>query len=138
MKKLLNFCSFLFVIALLNSCAGNDEVEDNVVDNPSAGILGTWLLTGLTVNGTYEDTPEDEGDTFLEFKQNGSLVLTSDGEVENGSYTLNGNKITITSYGESETYTITELTSSSMKLFGKGDVDENPGEDEVYIHLSKQ
>lgn len=137
--KTKTFFSLLFsCLFIFSSCSEDDEA---IIDNPEmlSKIQGKWLLDGLTVNDNdFEEWPEEAGDTYFTFKPGGTLVVSDSFGDQTGTYELNGDKkITISIDGETNIFSITELTATKLRLSGRGDVDEEPGDDEVTFHFSK-
>lgn len=110
---------FILLVIALSACKEDAEI--------SAPIVGKWngrqadfkinpsgIIPAFTLH-------EDELPVALEFKSDGKLVLTeNNGTSKTGSYTQSGQQLTITIdytfelIEMSGTYTITELTSTSL------------------------
>jgi uncharacterized protein (TIGR03066 family) len=96
-------------------------------------VIGKWTVTKYETVTVVEgnknsstDTPDVQ--TTLEFKSDGKVVGESDGTY-NGTWKLEGNQLTIVgldmTYGDTETFTVQEATSSSLKLNSKYSVNAN-------------
>ena len=114
--------AFLFTATFFTACDDDD-------DNAFPSIAGKWAgdKTELTIKVEGVPTPVNEtDDSFagkVEFKQNGTAVYSEDGEVINGTWSQNGNKLMLSIPDDSEEidmsgeYTIQEITGSRLKLF---------------------
>jgi hypothetical protein len=125
-------CFFLF-----SSCSADDETSENKNSEIQTQLLGNWLYEGLTVNGEFEEPPVEEGAVFYEFKAGGVFIERYENVSETGTYKLTGNKLSLSIDSETEVYEITKINNSELDLFGKFDVDEEEGLDEVTFHLIK-
>lgn len=108
-------------------------------------IIGKWIATqdissttysgfGEAEDGTFTDTTYYEADEYyLEFHDNGTVNIVGydedTGEPENdlGTYTINDDKLVITSDGESIEFTIKKIDKKELQLFmtlsfGMGDL----------------
>lgn len=129
--------SMLFSCFFFMSCSSDDDLPEND-DNPLLSQLrGTWLLEGLSADDVYEDWPQEMGVIHYEFRPGGVLVLTWDEDSEFGTYSLNGDKLTIEAGDAPDTYTIRKLNSAELQLFILEDVDDQPGDEEVSIYFSR-
>lgn len=120
MKKMRLTYVLLIALMILSSCS-NDDNNDNATE---ASIIGTWNGVSSTFNGENTGIPDNSivkftSDNKTEFIYEG---FGNSGEdiTETGSWTLNGNTLTITwtdSDPGLETYilTINELTETSLK-----------------------
>lgn len=120
MKKVLSIVAALIMISVgFISCKGTNEIEVNK-------LIGKWFWTSVQVfektqgeehNYTYDYTEEG---LYYEFLSDGKYVMTQlgEGEVDSGSWTLAKNTLTLKRRDskENEVWTISELTSTSMKL----------------------
>lgn len=120
MKKMRLTYVLLIALMILSSCS-NDDNNDNATE---ASIIGSWNGVSSTFNGENTGIPDNSivkftSDNKTEFIYEG---FGNSGEdiTETGSWTLNGNTLTITwtdSDPGLETYilTINELTETSLK-----------------------
>lgn len=120
---------FLSVLTLGLSVASCSSDDDN--NGGSASIEGKWELTqvGGVLNGQefLEDVEKDGGcsSQTYEFTNDGKFKETNyesvngkcEGETDNGTWTMNGNKITIKYTGETEGETSeTDISGNKLKL----------------------
>ena len=107
MKKFL-FLSMAMIMAILSlglTACGDDKDEP---EGTNADLVGTWKMTGT--EGGYSYT------SYVQFTKDGKFnnveIYTEDGETEvevvKGTYTVNGDVITITENydGEVDTYSV--------------------------------
>ncbi len=125
MKKLVVLFVSVFSISMFVSCNSDD-------DGGSAPIEGKWAFskTGIVVDGQevlidYEHNELSCGKDYFEFLANGIMndayyFLNADDEcevdVEAGTWTRNGNSITIDLGDDVDTATILSLTNSTLKI----------------------
>jgi hypothetical protein len=114
--------AFLFTVAFFTACDDDD-------DNAFPSVAGKWAgdKTEVIIKVEGVPTPVNETDESfagkVEFKQNGTAVYSEDGEVINGTWSQNNNKLTLSIPDESEEidmsgeYTIQEITASRLKLY---------------------
>lgn len=97
-----------------NSNTPNNDTPSGQVD--PALLPGTWLVDTMTINGANH-TPEN---FMLIFYSDGSGLLNDNGETENNefSWSISGNKITVTQRHGATEYTITKLTAQEASFFG--------------------
>lgn len=114
----------------LGSCSKDKEDSTEITSDK---IVGKWTVQKLDVTtvvdgdkDTLTETPDVE--TTLEFKADGKVVGESDGTYD-GTWKLEGNQLTVTgldiTYGDTDSFTVQEATSSSMKLYSKFTVNAN-------------
>lgn len=120
MKKILSIVAALIMISAgFISCKDANEVETNK-------LIGKWSWTSIQVfeksqgeehNFTYDYSEEG---IYYEFLSDGKFVVTQlgEGETDSGSWTLANKKLTLKRRGstEDEIWTVSELTSTSLKL----------------------
>jgi hypothetical protein len=114
--------SLAFVSALFTIAACNDD------DEKPASILGTWRGDKIEATAKVEGIPtpiNNNDDDFAgqaEFKSDGTVIFREDGEVTEGTWAQNGDKL-ILSVDELEdddmtgTYIIKELNKSRLKIY---------------------
>ncbi len=115
--------AFLFTASFLTACDDDD-------DNGFPSVAGKWAgdKTELVVKVQGVPTPINEtDDSFagkVEFKSNGTAVYSEDGEVTNGTWSQNNNKLTLSiptddddEIDMSGEYIIQEITGSRLKLY---------------------
>jgi len=135
MKKLIGLG---FALALFASCSDDDSSSVNM-DN----LEGKWYpvstkVAGETIEYEHETCAKDyiellEGGVYKTYEVWGCEGNTvTDSDTETGTYTTSGNKITITLNGDPNTINVTKLTSSSLHVSYKYDMDED-GEDETTV-----
>jgi len=119
--RLTYFVAFLLASAFITSC---DDDDDNVFPSVSGKWSGDKTVLVINVEGV--PTPINEtDDSFageVEFKENGVAVYSEDGEVINGTWSQNKDKLTLTIPGSDEidlsgVYTIQEISGSKLKLY---------------------
>lgn len=135
MKKTKLFGVLLFA-GVLFSCSSDDNGNGNGGNNSEA-ILGKWYNKEYIVLGQtlpYDDH-EDCGKDFVEFSPNktGRFVdIWICEEFEDSfTYSISGNKLTVTADGETESARITELSNNTLKLKVTYDFDGNGTDEEV-------
>jgi hypothetical protein len=114
--------AFLFTASFLTSCDDGD-------DNGFQSVAGKWAgdKTELIVKVVGVPTPINKTDESfagkVEFKQNGTAIYSEDGEVTEGTWSQNNNKLTLSiptdddEVDMSGVYTIQEITGSKLKLY---------------------
>jgi hypothetical protein len=114
--------AILFAASVFTACDDDD-------DNGFPSVAGKWAgdKTELTIKVVGVPTPVNETDESfagkVEFKANGTAVYSEDGEVTNGTWSQNSNKLTLSIPVESDEidmsgeYTIQEITGSKLKLY---------------------
>ncbi len=128
MKKLLFYAAALLAAISFSACS-NDDDETTLPATPE-NIAGTWQTIheeGWEIDeGGEKDTwsgnlPNEEGCyTTISFDKNDTFVMTDyygDDEIPdtiNGTYSISGNKITLTAMGSSITLEIKNLTRSKL------------------------
>ncbi|MCW4468174.1 lipocalin family protein [Flavobacterium sp. MFBS3-15] len=126
-------------VALFASCSDDDSSSGSI--NPD-NLLKKWYYVSVNANGETElwDDHEACGKDYIEFSSGGVLtnvdVYGCDGntpltDVFNAAYTVNGNKITATAGGETQTVTIKKLTASELKVAYTTDYDGDGDEETV-------
>jgi hypothetical protein len=131
MKK---FLTLALGLVLFVSCSGDDN--DNVIDatklTNKKWYFASYKVAGQTV--PYENQDASCGRDYNEFLSTGVLI---DGYFNNcelftsqGSWVLDGDKISVSMDGEIGTATIKSLTATSLELETVGDFDDN-GTDET-------
>lgn len=128
-KGLLPFCLCLLVI--LTGCSSDD---DTCSLNQSS-LAGTYKITGAEYKDPGDESWQNDlpnwdacelDDTFT-FSENSNILTLVDAGVqcnpttsETGTYSLNGNQITITGGGNSETYIISEFSCNQFVIEQQG------------------
>lgn len=114
--------AFLFTTVIFTACDDDD-------DNGFGSVAGNWVGDKTELNIKVEGVPtpiNDVDDSFageVDFQQDGTAVYSEDGEVIEGTWVQNNNKLTLTIPDDSEeidmsgTYTIQELSNSKLKLY---------------------
>ena len=114
--------SLAFVSALFTISSCNDD------DEKSASILGNWKGDKIEASAKVEGIPnpvnknDENFEGRAEFKSDGTVIFREDGEITEGTWAQNGNKL-ILSVDELDddvdmtgTYIIQELNSSRLKI----------------------
>ncbi len=143
LKKSL-FYVILFSVFTLMSCS-----DDDSSDTQATSIVGEWSLNNvelvsITIGGMdisdlldtpglnpddfgFEDIIEDEFDEdfTLEFRADNTVTLNSDDEMEEGTYSINADVLTINSAEEDEaiTFIIKTLDDNSLVLTQQEELD---------------
>lgn len=114
------------------SCSGDD---DNSVK--SADLVGKWYPVSYKYSGVtipYGDH-EDCGKDYTEFLANGILndvdVYQCEAQSDAGSWSLDGNKITVIFDGDAETAKITKLSGTTLQIEFTEDFDGNGTDEKV-------
>jgi hypothetical protein len=107
MKKSLAILSVVFSMLFLFSCKKDK-------DEP-ASLVGKWQLQAATPNDDYEAC---DYLGYLEFKSNNTFEAYDEcfEETFNGTYTRNGNAVTITEDGFTANATIISLTNTTLEI----------------------
>ncbi len=111
MKKFTSI-SFMLIAALMMfaSCSKDD---DSAPALDLKLIEGEWTLTKTVISWDGEETIGEDSDKVYTFDADKTYSISAFREVE-GTYTLNGNKISLTSEDETVVYEIKELTATNM------------------------
>lgn len=154
MKKSILALLLVTMTLIIGSCSKEDgnENNDNNQNNENT-IVGRWkdvnqINEWYDGNGTLLNSLEEGSNgTTIEFATNGSIKIVEHGETIEGTYTLQDNILTI-SHAETLTYSVEQLTNSTMSLKRELRnqhyiiVDENniaigEGDDGVYIEKTE-
>ena len=112
----------LFTASFLTACDDDD-------DNGFPSVAGKWAGDKTEVVIKVDGVPapiNETDDSFagkVEFKQGGTAVYSEDGDVINGAWSQNNNKLTLSiptdddEIDMSGEYTIQEITGSKLKLY---------------------
>lgn len=125
MKKMKLFCGILIGLMIFSSCSSDD---DNNSDSTS--IVGIWKpIKEVDVCSTGNEETYDfstcEQMTRITFSSNGAFIDTEfdndSGDCleyfnETGTWTLNGNNLSITLDGETNNPTFFELTNNTLRI----------------------
>lgn len=123
MKKLASALSVLALLATmtfgLSSCQQQNQPEDpSQTQNDEPTIVGEWKVLYIDLDG---DQYPGQGMSFT-FLENGTFLVSMEGGLEKGSYTLTGKNLIMESEGGIIKFTIKELTKDSLILIeGDGD-----------------
>lgn len=121
--KIVLFSVLTLGLALTTSC-GDDDSSSN---NTSGALEGKWIYAkeGMAAQGQeilndYEHTEGCSKD-YLEILESTANDVTywgseCDQTIDESTYTRNGNTLTVTSDGQTETVTIEKLTGSELKI----------------------
>ena len=137
------FFVFLFSLFSLMSCS-----DDDSSDSQATSIVGEWSLNNVelvsvTMGGMdisdlldtpglnpedldFDDIIEDQfdEDSTLEFRADNTVSLSSDEEIEEGTYSINGDVLTInTNEEEALTFIIKTLDANSLVLTQQEELD---------------
>lgn len=110
MKKIYSTIMMLamMVTALSFTACGGDDDEDT----PEVSICGTWKCVSANYGEWDNDDGTQVGDIFY-INEDHTYEFVGNND-ESGTWSLNGNKFTCTSYGVSLTATINKLTASTL------------------------
>jgi hypothetical protein len=121
MKKIAGIFSLVLLTAFCVSCK-DDEAE------VGATIVGTWQgdhMDAKVVYGviTLQEEEDDEFNATLQFNDDGSVSFTRDGNTTNGTYQLNGTRLTTNVDLQVEgvdfssvTFDVVELSQTKLRL----------------------
>lgn len=95
----------------LTSCSDDDENFD------SSMLVGRWEIVRsegfyYMPDGERESYDDPVYGEYVEFFEDGTVVSGS----ESGSWSLSGNRLSLTVYGERETYTVATLNATELVL----------------------
>ena len=130
MKKMFSVVALLLTVVLLLSACGKDDSKDS--SSKSGGIEGTWKLTDVKSAGLSAEELKAARDMVTSGQMQETFVFKSgkatmhiknasyDPPMETGynlNYTLNGNKLSMTEEGTSDTQTIDcTISGNTMEL----------------------
>ena len=130
-------------VALLGLAIGCSKDDDNSnnggssqqgdIHNYSAKLIGDWRITAMSLDGQQQQVPEN---MLISFYAGGEGLFNDNGETEHNDFgwVINGDKISITTRGESghgrtmeftiASFTDTQCTfsGSNVELPGMGDI----------------
>jgi hypothetical protein len=140
MKKYFYLLLMSITITLFTSC-GSDDGDEIAESN---NLIGAWGISGVEIEITINDTDfvqwmidnlalSDDDATVIQalfqegfeedftgtmtFNEDGSYSSDFDGEVETGTWTLNGSTLTLMQAGEDNvTATVVSLTGSALVI----------------------
>ncbi|MCJ7756741.1 MAG: lipocalin family protein [Gillisia sp.] len=102
MKKITYLFVMVFAVMLSVSCSGDDDSSSDLSTN---ALVGTWGVTeiaeGMEMKVRVTFNANNSGTSVLTFTFEGETET----ETENFSWSTSGNKLTISSSGESEVVT---------------------------------
>ncbi len=128
MKKISLFA--LIITAIFTSCSSDDDTP-NTVEITEANLVGKWQITAIEENGILlkldECEKKDLSSFFISESEEKIASFTENIEENNSckefisnnySWTLTDGNILTTTFGtaDTDTYTIIELTKSTLKL----------------------
>jgi len=136
MKKLLGLG---LALALFASCSDDDSSSSVNMDN----LSGKWYPVSTKAGDeTFEYEHESCAKDYLEFAASGVFKTyevwgctgsqVSDSDESTGTYSVSGNKVTIAIDGGTETVTVKKLTSSTLHVTYREDMDED-GEADITV-----
>ena len=143
MKTIKILFALLPLFLIFPSCSSDDDepAENNSV--VISQLLGKWQMDAASINGgNFIPIPDDE-DIIYEFKMGGIITVTydfSDDDVDDvytGTYTLNNNIVTIIIDGETVPHTITQISTTAMRLAARFNWDEGSGLEDVVMSFTK-
>lgn len=114
--------SLAFVSALFTIASCNDD------DDKPASLLGTWRGDKIEATAKIEGIPtpisqnDDDFEGQAEFKSDGTVIFREDGDITEGTWAQNGNKLilSVDDLGDDDmsgTYIIQELNNSKLKIY---------------------
>ena len=103
MKKLAAILLALAMLFTLAACGEKDNDSD-----PNLGRYEGTTIEGMGVTMNFSDIYE--GENYVELKSGGKCVMTLEGDAAEGTWTLNGENITITIEGIDSTGTLKDGT----------------------------
>ena len=137
MKKLFSVVALLLTVVLLLSACGKDDSKDS--SSKSAGIEGTWKLTDVKSAGLSAEELKAARDMVTSGQMQETFVFKSgkatmhiknasyDPPMETGynlNYTLNGNKLSMTEEGTTDTQEFEfKLNGDTLELSMDGGVE---------------
>ena len=86
-KKVLSGIALTLCLLFLIGCGGNSK------------MAGSWVISELSTNGMSIDPAMMGYVINLELKSNGKFSLTMDGQSGSGTWSMNGNKLTLKAAG---------------------------------------
>jgi len=126
-------------VLLLAGCSNDDDSSSN-----NFTIYGKWYQKESVINNTVFPYDDHEicGKDYLEFYDENKVKSIDVWDCEEdldwqGTFTKNGNNLTISNGSENMTVEITELTSESLAFKYNSDVDENGTEEQVIERFTR-
>ena len=141
MKKLLLLLSFVAVS--LTSCSNDDDSSSTVAVN-EANLMKKWYYVSYEVAG--QTIPYDNlecGRDYMQFKADDVVedyYVNScdplDADTDLGTWSLSGNTISGTIFGETVTGTVSSLTATTLQITDTFDFDDDGTDETVKINYS--
>lgn len=134
-------CAFA-LLGMTVACSKDDDKNNGSGDTHgySALLVGTWQADKMYFNGQDVTAQMLQGTIKLNFYQNGTGLVSDNGETQNNefSWVINGDDITITEHDISMTFTINSLTATECTFSGTNmEMDGRMIEGEIKIHMTK-
>ena len=136
MKKIRNYFVLMMValisVASFTSCNGDDD-DDPESPVSNSKIVGTWKCTHekyiYKKNGKVVEEYDEPYDSYLlyEFTSKGTLIMSETGVTELFTYTLTGDKLTITDDdGDTGVVYVKKLNKNNLEIefTDKGTLDD--------------
>jgi len=136
-KKSINIFTawFLIIGFLFIGCLGNDDDSPSAI--PGSELIGSWDITGMTVNGTIvPDMFLPDWTTTFNGDNTGSHEI--DGRKEDFEWSVSGDELTLTDEdGESETVKYS-VSGKICTITTQDYFDEDDDIDTIVITFEKQ
>lgn len=127
-KNLLLIATVVLTAISFSSCSNDDEEN---AKNWEQLIIGKWKITKVMNNSGTNILGQRY--ITMEFKSNGNVVFEEEGEKDNLSYKIDGNKLSIIEKEDSKSeMTIQTLTSKELVFRGIADLEDIPAEYTFY------
>jgi len=140
---LIGLC-LLFTGILLTNCEKKSSTEVKAGD-----LVGTWVLTKVTITFGTGQSITLEGQALQAAGISGTITIRADGTytavmnmgddpiTENGTWTIDGNNLTLTTSEGSETVPFT-LSGNKLTITITEDIDEDGQDDTMKLEFTKQ
>ena len=140
-KIMMALCAFA-LLGMTVACSKDDDKNNGSGDTHgySALLVGTWQADKMYFNGQDVTAQMLRGTIKLYFYQNGTGLVSDNGEIEHNDFTwaINGETITITTNNKSMDFTINSLTATECTFSGSNmEMDGQMIEGEIKIHMTK-
>lgn len=128
--KIMNRIAWAAAIAVVVSLTGCNNDDDG---DEQGTIIGKWKGTLVEAKISIYEESDDTFDAEVEFKDDGTLAFSDDGQESTGTWEKNGNQLTINAdlnidyLDNTETLTVKKLTDTKLELYlEKNDTFEDP------------
>ena len=130
---------FLVMLFMGSTCDKSTNSKDE--ENPQNQLIGTWVLTTMSVNGVMLPIEMVGWSMTITFKADNTYTKTMDvgegEETETGTWSATTTELTTTSNGVSETFPYS-ISGDKLSITLTIDIDEDGTDDTVVLTFTKQ